>query len=140
MEFSAESDIARAPDEVFDRMADARNEPSWNTQVSKSDLVSGAEVGPGAKFITVNRGKPYDATITTYDRPGRVVFEVTGKPLDITASFTITPRGEGAAHVESRFDFRPKGSMKLMFPLMQSAIRKDIAKQSESFKRFCEAG
>ena len=56
MEFSAESDIARSPDEVFDRMADARNEPSWNTQVSRSDLVSGGEVGPGAKFVTVNRG------------------------------------------------------------------------------------
>ncbi len=42
----------------------------------------------------------------------------------------VTPRGEGS-HVESRFDFRPKGPMKLMFPLMQSAIRKDIAKQSE---------
>jgi len=139
MEFSAESDIARSPDEVFDRMADARNEPAWNTQVSKSYLVSGGEVGPGAKFVTVNRGKPYDATITTYERPGRVVFEVTGKPLDITASFTISPRGEGA-YVESRFDFRPKGSMKLMFPLMQSAIRKDIARQSESFKRFCESG
>ena len=118
-------------------MADARNEPSWNTHVSRSDLVSGGEVGPGAKFVTVNRGKPYDAIITTYDRPGRVVFEVTGKPLDITASFTITPRGEDT-HVESRFDFRPKGSMTLMFPLMQSAIRKDIARQSESFKRFCE--
>jgi hypothetical protein len=67
------------------------------------------------------------------------VFEVTGKPLGITASFAVTPRGEGS-HVESRFDFRPKGSMKLMFPLMQSAVRKDIAKQSESFKQFCEGG
>ncbi len=139
MEFSAESDIARPPEEVFDRMADARNEPSWNSQVSRSDLVSDGEVGPGSRFVTVNRGKPYDATITTYERPGRVVFEVTGKPLDITASFTITPRGDGS-HVESRFDFRPKGSMKLMFSLMQSAIRKDIANQSESFKRFCEGG
>ncbi len=139
MEFSAESDIARPAEEVFDRMADARNEPSWNSQVSRSDLVSDGEVGPGSRFVTVNRGKPYDATITTYERPGRVVFEVTGKPLDITASFTITPRGDGS-HVESRFDFRPKGSMKLMFSLMQSAIRKDIARQSESFKRFCEGG
>ena len=139
MEFSAESDIARPPDEVFDRMADARNEPSWNSQVSRSDLVSDGEVGPGSRFVTVNRGKPYDATITTYERPGRVVFEVTGKPLDITAAFTITPRGDGS-HVESRFDFRPKGSMKLMFSLMQSAIRKDIARQSESFKQFCEGG
>jgi len=54
MEFSAQSDIARSPDEVFDRMADARNEPSWNTQVSRPDLVSGDQVGPGAKFVTVN--------------------------------------------------------------------------------------
>ena len=54
MEFAAESDIARSPEEVFDRMADARNEPSWNTQVSRPDLVSGDQVGPGAKFVTVN--------------------------------------------------------------------------------------
>jgi hypothetical protein len=25
----------------------------------KSDLVSGGDVGPGAKFITVNRSKPF---------------------------------------------------------------------------------
>jgi uncharacterized protein YndB with AHSA1/START domain len=137
MEFSAQSDISRPPEEVFDRMADARNEPAWNSQVSSSELVSDGEVGPGSRFVTVNRGKPYDATITTYERPGRLVFEVTGKPLDITASFTVTPRGAGS-RVESRFDFRPKGGMKLMFPLMQPAIRTDVATQSESFRRFCE--
>jgi carbon monoxide dehydrogenase subunit G len=139
MEFSAQSDISRPPEEVFDRMADARNEPAWNSQVSSSELVSGGQVGPGSRFVTVNRGKPYDATITTYERPGRLVFEVTGKPLDVTASFTITSRGEGA-HVESRFDFRPKGGMKVMFPLMQAAIRKDVARQADSFKRYCEGG
>jgi hypothetical protein len=37
----------------------------------KSDLVSGGDVGPGAKFVTVNRGKPCDPTIPTYERPGR---------------------------------------------------------------------
>jgi len=139
MEFSAQSDISRSPEEVFDRMADARNEPAWNSQVSSSELVSDGQVGPGSRFVTVNRGKSYDATITTYERPGRLVFEVTGKPLDITASFTISPQGEGA-HVESRFNFRPKGGMKLMFPLMGPAIRKDVARQSASFKRFCEGG
>jgi hypothetical protein len=139
MKFTVESDVARSPAEVFDRLADARNEPSWNSQVSRSDLLSDEPIGQGSRFVTVNRGKPYDSTITTHRTPDLLVFEVTGQPLDITASFTITPRGAGS-HIVSEFDFRPKGAMKVMFPLMQSAIRKDLAKQSQSFKRFCEQG
>ena len=137
MKFTVESDIARPPTEVFERMADARNEPSWNSQVSRSALVSDLPIGLGTQFVTVNRGKPYDATIATYREPELLVFEVTGNALDITASFTISARGEGS-HVVSGFDFRPKSAMKLAFPLMQSAVRKDIAKQAQSFKRFCE--
>jgi uncharacterized protein YndB with AHSA1/START domain len=137
--FAVESDIARPPDEVFDRIADARQEPEWNTQVSRSDLTSAESVGDGSRFITVNRGKSYDATITTYRRPELVVFDVSGKPLDITVSFTITPTPAGS-HVVGEYDFRPKGSMKLMFPLMQGAIRKDVAKQSQNFRRYCEGG
>ena len=137
MKFTVESDITRPPAEVFERLADARNEPSWNSQVSRSELVSEEPVGQGSRFVTVNRGKPYDSTVTTHEPPELLVFEVTGKPLDITASFTIAPRGDGS-HVVSEFHFRPKGAMKVTFPLMQSAVRKDLAKQSQSFKRFCE--
>lgn len=137
MKFTVESEIARPPEVVFDRMADARNEPEWNSQVSRSDLVSDGPVGQGSRFVTVNRGKPYEATITTADRPGLCVFEVTGGVFDITTTFTIGPSGAGS-HVVSEFDFRPKGAMKLTFPLMQGAIRKDLATQSQNFKRFCE--
>jgi hypothetical protein len=137
MRFQVESDIDRPPEAVFDRMADARNEPSWNSQVSSSELVSGEPIEQGTRFLTHNRGQPYDAAITTYRRPEQVVFEVTGKRLDITASFTIRRVGEGS-HVVSEFDFRPKAVMKAMFPAMKGAIRKDLAKQSASFKQFCE--
>jgi Polyketide cyclase / dehydrase and lipid transport len=135
--FTVESDIARPPEAVFDRMADARNEPDWNTQVSRSELLSDEPVGQGSRFRTVNRGKPYDATITTARRPELLVFEVTGGAFDITTSFAITAAGAGA-HVVSEFDFRPKGAMKLILPLMQSAIRKDLARQSQNFRQFCE--
>jgi hypothetical protein len=139
VKFTVESDIARPPEDVFDRMADARYEPEWNTQVSRSDLVSDGPVGQGSRFVTVNRGKPYDATITTAQRPGLLVFEVTGGAFDITTSFAVTAAAAGS-HVVSEFDFRPKGAMKLMFPLMGSAIRKDLARQSQNFKQFCERG
>ena len=65
------------------------------------------------------------------------MFEVTGKQLDITVAFTITPRGDGS-HVVGDYDFRPKGAMKVMFPMMQPAVRKDLATQSQNFVRFCE--
>lgn len=39
------------------------------------------------------------------------------------------------------YDFRPTGSMKLMFPLLQVAIRKDVAKQSQKLQGgYCEGG
>jgi hypothetical protein len=110
VKFVLESHIERPPAEVFDRMADDALRP---------------------------RGRPYDSALTTCRRPERVVFEATGGAFDITAAFTITPRAEGS-HVMSEFDFRPKGVMKVIFPLMQSAVRKDLAKQSQSVKRFCE--
>jgi hypothetical protein len=137
MQFRVESEIARPPETVFDRMADARNEPAWNSRVSSSELVSGEPIRQGTRFLTHNRGQPYDSTITIYRRPDQVVFEVTGKRLDITASFVIGPAGEGS-HMISRFEFRPRGMMKAMFPAMKGAIRNDLAKQSASFKQFCE--
>lgn len=137
MKFTVESDIARPPAEVFDRLADARNEPAWNSQVTRSELLSDQPIGQGSRFVTVNRGKPYDSTITTHRLPDQLVFEVTGKQLDITVAFTITPRGDGS-HVVGDYDFRPKGAMKVMFPMMQPAVRKDLATQSQNFVRFCE--
>jgi uncharacterized protein YndB with AHSA1/START domain len=137
MNFTVESDVARPPAEVFDRLADARNEPSWNSQVSRSELLSDEPIGQGSRFVTVNRGKPYDSTITTHRPPDQLVYEVTGTQLDITVAFTVTPRGDGA-HIVGKYDFRPKGAMKLMFPMMQPAVRKDLAKQSQNFVEFCE--
>src|SRR3954447_14994332 len=93
MHFVVEKDIAVPPERAFDAMADARNEPRWNSQVSSSELVGDGPVGPGSRFRTANRRQPYDATITTYERPGRLVFEVTGRVMDITASFSFAPAG-----------------------------------------------
>src|SRR4051794_35196810 len=62
------------PETVFDSIADARNEPRWNSRVSSSELRSPEPIGLGSEFTIVNSGTSYDVTITTYDRPNRVVF------------------------------------------------------------------
>src|SRR4051794_27674831 len=114
MAFRTEATIARPPAEGFDRMADARNETAWNSEVSRSELLSGEPIGQGSRFLTVNRGKEYTATISSYERPGLLVFEVAGAPMDITATFRFEPDGTGTSFSGS-FDMRPKGFMRVMF-------------------------
>jgi uncharacterized protein YndB with AHSA1/START domain len=138
MKTTVSVDVAKPADTVFDLMADARNEPTWNSQVSRTDLESGEPIGAGSRFTTVNRGQPYTAVITEYDRPNHLVYEVTGKAMTITGDLTFAGEGSGT-RVDASFDMRPKGSMKVMMPLMAPAIRRDFPKQFASFKQFCES-
>ena len=40
MRFVVDQEVATDPGSAFDAMADVRNEPRWNDQVSRSELVS----------------------------------------------------------------------------------------------------
>lgn len=127
------------PDVAFDAMADARNEVRWNSKVTRSDLVGDQPIGKGSHFQTVNRGQVYDATITEYERPTRISFEVTGKQMDITTAFTFKASPQGTL-LQGDFDFHPKGFLKVVFPLMRPMIRSDLPRQMGSFADFCKKG
>jgi len=124
------------PEKVFDTLADLRNDTQWNSRVSRAELLSPESIGQGSRFAIVNGGTPYDVTITTYDRPSRLVLEASGKP-DLTIACALTRRGEDT-ELESDFDFRPRGALKVLFPLLGPVIRRDVPKQFASLKALCE--
>ena len=128
--------IACPPEKVFDMLADLRNDTRWNSRVSRADLRSPEPIGLGSRFAIVNGGTPYDVTITSYDRPSRLVFEASGKP-DLTIAGALTRRGD-ETELESDFDFRPRGALKVVFPLVAPVIRRDVPKQFASLKALCE--
>ena len=125
------------PEDVFDTLADLRNDTQWNSRVSRAELLSPEPIGLGSRFAIVNGGTPYDVTITTYDRPSRLVLEASGKP-DLTIACALTRRGEDT-ELESDFDFRPRGFLKVLFPLLGPVIRRDVPKQFASLKALCES-
>jgi uncharacterized protein YndB with AHSA1/START domain len=125
------------PENVFDTLADLRNDTQWNRRVSRAELLSPEPIGLGSRFAIVNGGTPYDVTITTYDRPSRLVLEASGKP-DLTIACALTRRGEDT-ELESDFDFRPRGFLKVLFPLLGPVIRRDVPKQFASLKALCES-
>jgi uncharacterized protein YndB with AHSA1/START domain len=124
------------PENVFDTLTDVRNDARWNSRVTSADLRSPEPVGLGSRFAIVNGGTPYDVTITTHDRPSRLVLEAHGKP-DLEIAYTLTP-ADGGTDLASDFDFRPTGAQKLLFALVGPVIRREIPKQFAALKAFCE--
>lgn len=138
MKIVVRSDIAAPPAAAFAKLCDCRNETKWNTKVTTAELVSGEPVGVGTQFHTTNRGKPYSATIQTFEEPSKLVFDVKGAP-SMVASFTLTEAGEGCV-LDGELDMKPTGFLKLLFPMIRSGIQKDADKQYQNFARFVETG
>jgi uncharacterized protein YndB with AHSA1/START domain len=124
------------PERVFDTVADLRNETQWNSRASSAELRSAEPIALGSRFAIVNGGTAYEVTITTYDRPSRLTFEASGKP-DLTIAYTFTPTDDGT-ELESDFDFRPRGALKVLFLLLGPLVRRDVPKQQASLKALCE--
>jgi uncharacterized protein YndB with AHSA1/START domain len=137
MRVAATTRIATPPARVFDTLADLRNETAWNGRVSRAELHSAEPIGLGSRFTVVNGGTTYDTTITTYERPRRLVFEAKGKP-DLTISYALAEEGE-ETELQSELDFRPTGPLKVVFALLAPVIRRDVPKQYASLKAYCES-
>ena len=118
-------------------LADLRNDLEWNSRFSKAELTSDEPIAQGSTFAIVNGGTPYDATLTTYERPRLLVVEARGGDPELTITYTLTPAGAGT-ELSSEFDFRPRGALNVLLPLLAPVIRRDVPKQYASLKAFCE--
>jgi hypothetical protein len=136
VQVAAEQQIACAPEVAFDLIADARNEPEWNRQVSRTELTSGEPIGAGSRFVIVNRGEEFDATISTYDRPEAIEFRATGS-IELVIRYGFAAR-DGGTHMTASYDFRPRGALKALFAVMKPVIAGNVKKQLASFKALCE--
>jgi polyketide cyclase/dehydrase/lipid transport protein len=68
--------IRREPEVVFDYVADLRNEPQYNGQVSRVMKTSGGPVAQDTTFEGLHRGfGPVSWRLSEYDRPGHVAIE-----------------------------------------------------------------
>jgi hypothetical protein len=136
MRVATRTGIACPPERVFDLVADMRNEIQWNRRVSSAELHSAEPVGQDSRFAVVNSGTTYEVTITTFERPSRLVFEARGNP-DLGIEYAFTPNGAGTDFA-SELDFRPRGVSKVVFALLAPVIRRDVRKQYAALKALCE--
>ena len=115
---------AREPEEVFDFLADLRNERSWNPRVVAIDKTSSGPIGRGTTFHGRYRGLgPLETELTEYDRPRRLAFRSRGPRMGITGAFSLRRAGDGT-EVELDAVFQPHGLLRLLSPLLAPVMGK----------------
>lgn len=91
--------INRPVEEVFDFVADERNEPRYNPRMLRAEQITPEPIGPGTRFgaesKSMGRTVKMVIEITTYERPHRLASSTRLSAMDINGTLTFDPLARG---------------------------------------------
>ena len=135
--------IERAIEEVFDFVADERNEPLYNPRMLNAVKVTDGPIGIGTQFTATTKtgGRTADMIIevTGFDRPTRLANSTTLSTMDIQGNLTFEPTQNGTC-MRWSWDLAPKGALKLVAPIVTAMDRRNEKAIWTSLKDLLEAG
>ena len=115
--------IDRSPEEVFDYLVDLRNELEWNPDAQSMEKITEGQIGVGTKFLAKwKQSELVEVECTRFDRP-HVWSYSNGGPLSVVLDAAITPQETGSM-LAVRFDARPNGLLKLIFPVLLQVLKR----------------
>jgi hypothetical protein len=113
--------ITRPIEEVFDFVADERNEPRYNPNMRRSEKISEGAIGVGTRFRAeiMSRGRPAEMLIefTAYDRPRQLASVTTVSTMEIRGALSFEPIPEGT-RMRWSWTLKPRGLLRLMTPIV----------------------
>jgi Polyketide cyclase / dehydrase and lipid transport len=129
-------------DDVFDYVADPRNDPAWCAKVLSVEQVEGERPGPGARYEVLHRPIPLRParrmayTCVGWVPPVRIAWreEDGGDVIDVT--YELEPVWT-STRLTQRDDAR-LGAPRVLHPLLRIGIGRDVARQLRTLKRVLE--
>jgi uncharacterized protein YndB with AHSA1/START domain len=113
--------IDRPVEEVFDFVADERNEPRYNPRMRRAEKISEGSIGVGTRYraemASMGRGVPMVIEVTDYERPRRLASTTHISSMDIQYTLTFEPVPEGT-RMRWSGDLAPHGILKVMGPVV----------------------
>jgi hypothetical protein len=126
----------RRVEEVFDFLADIRNEKTWNPRLIQVEKTSSEPIGAGTTFQGRYQGLGVLTTrLTEFERPSRLSFHSIGSRMAITGTFLLDTTA-GGTQVDLLAELQPRGLFRLMAFLMQPLIQ---AQNLEAGRRLKQA-
>lgn len=127
---------------VYNFLADGLNNPKWRPGVISIELKSGNASQSGAEYKQVLKGPggrniDGDYKITTVVPDKELSFVVTAGPARPTGNYYFEPTAKGTK-IKFVLDFRPKGLAKLMGPMINKTMKKEVS-QLSALKKVLEA-
>src|SRR6266511_2098136 len=134
--------ISRPVEEVFDFVADERNEPRYNPRMHRAEKISEGPIGLGTKYraevVSMGRPVPMVIEFTGYERPRRLTSRTRMSSMDIRYALTFEPVPEGT-RMRWSGDLEPRGLLKLMGPMVARMGQRQERMIWASLKRLLEA-
>jgi hypothetical protein len=111
--------INRPVDEVFDFVADERNEPRYNPRIRRAEKLSPGPIGRGTRFraeaVSLGRTVGMTSEYTAYERPRRLGSSVHMAAADILGTLGFDPVPDGT-RMSWSWEMRLRGLYRLLTP------------------------
>jgi Polyketide cyclase / dehydrase and lipid transport len=135
--------IGRPVEEVFDFVADERNEPRYNAQMRRAEKISDGPIGLGTQYraevVSGRQVVPMVIEFTGYERPRMLASMTRMSSMDIRYTLTFEPDSEGT-RMRWVGDVEPKGFLRLIAPLVAWTGRRQELRIWTGLKRLLEGG
>lgn len=113
--------IRRPVEDVFEFVADQRNEPHYNPIMESVELLTDGSIGVGTEFHAVARSREQPVEILTMvtglERPNVIALETHMSAMDIEGTLTFEPVEEGT-RMRWSWELQPRGVYWLMGPII----------------------
>jgi len=113
--------IDRPPEDVFDVVADERNEPRYNPRMTSVSMISDPPIGSGTRFAATMKSRVRTFTMmiefTDYVRPIRLGSVSTVGAMRTVGALTFEPRGSGTL-MRWSWNVELRGVMRLATPVV----------------------
>jgi hypothetical protein len=107
--------------QVFDLVADERNEPRYNPRIVRAEKVTEGPVGVGSRFVAAPKGMGARGEMTVevleLDRPHRLRTRVRSSYLRVEGTVTFAPIG-GGTRLGWDWDMRLVGATRVLSPVL----------------------
>jgi carbon monoxide dehydrogenase subunit G len=140
---NGEITIAAPAEQVFDMIADERNEPRYNPRIARAEKTSQGPVGPGTRFTAQPGGMGAAGVMTVeivgYDRPRRLVTSIRSSYLDVDGTLTFD-QADGGTRMRWSWDMRLRGAMRALSPVVRAIGPRWEHRNWAGLKQFMESG
>jgi hypothetical protein len=130
-------------DEIFDLVADERNEPKYNPRILRAEKVTEGPLGPGSRFVAEPKSMGAKGAMTLevleYERPHRLHNLVRSSYLQVDGTVTFEEVAD-ATRLTWDWDMDLVGPLRLLTPLLAAIGPRWERRNWVGLKDYVEAG